>query len=144
MGFYLAVSIGKYVCYDLKKIFDEAESLDIKNEVITDSLTISPDSFLFSKQFQDFNEYKVIAQKLKINPDQISQSDIEQFVSLNPNYFHTYELTGDYFAGTGDKVKSADFYNFALSKEVSSATERTNINNKLSKLNSDTRHREKK
>jgi isopenicillin-N N-acyltransferase like protein len=136
--------LGKYVCYDLKKIFGEAESLDIKNELITDSLTISPDSFLFSKQYQDFNEYKIIAQKLKINPGQISQSDIEQFVSLNPNYFHTYELTGDYFAGTGDKVKSADFYNFAISKEISSATERTNIIDKLSKLNSDTRHRKEK
>ncbi len=136
--------LGQYVCYDLQKIFDEAESLDIKNEVITDSLTISPDSFLFSKQYQNFNEYKVIAQKLKINSGQISQSDVEKFVSVNPDYYHTYELTGDYFAGTGDKVKSADFYNFALSKEVSSAAERTKINNKLSKLNSDTRHREKK
>ncbi len=76
--------LGQYVCYDLRKIFGEAESLDIKNEVITDSLTISPDSFLFSKQYQNFNEYKEIAQKLKIYPDQISLSDIEKFRFTEP------------------------------------------------------------
>jgi predicted choloylglycine hydrolase len=136
--------LGQYVCYDLKKIFNEAESLNIKNEVITDSLTIPSDSFLISMQFQNFVKYREFDQKLQKNPTQIAPSDIEEFVLLNPEYYHTYELAGDYFAGTEDKIKSADFYNLALSKEVSSATERTNIIHKLRKLNGDTRNREKK
>jgi hypothetical protein len=136
--------LGQYVCYDLEKIFDEAESMDIKNEIILDSLTIPADSFLFSVRYQNFEKYKKMAHKLKNNPAQISPSDIEQFLSLNPEYFHTYELAGDFYAGTGNKEKSADFYNFALSKEISSAADRMNISNKLSKLNSDTRNREKK
>jgi hypothetical protein len=136
--------LGQYVCYDLEKIFDEAESMDIKKEIIIDSLTIPADSFLFSVRYQNFEKYKKMAQKLKNNPTQITQSDIEQFLSLNPEYFHTYELTGDYYAGTGNKEKSADFYNFALSKEISSATERRSIIKKLSKLNGDSRNREKK
>jgi predicted negative regulator of RcsB-dependent stress response len=62
---------------------------------------------------------------------------------LNPEYYQTYELTGDFMAER-DKQESADFYNLALSKEISSAASRTNIENKLSKLNSDTGYRKKK
>jgi isopenicillin-N N-acyltransferase-like protein len=136
--------LGQYVCYDLKKIFSEAEKFDITNEIVTDPLAIPADSFFYSNQYSNFKEFKKIVQKLKNNPTRISQPDIKQFVSLNPEYYRTYELAGDYFAGAGDKDKSADFYNFALLKEVSSAAERTKIYNKLSKLNSDTRYREKK
>jgi isopenicillin-N N-acyltransferase like protein len=132
--------LGKYVCYDLKKIFGEAESFIPINEIATDSLGILPDTFLYSDQYIKFKQFRKIAQKLKKEPNQISPAGIEQVITLNPDYYQAYELAGDYFAGTGDKTRSADFYNFALSKEISSATERTKIINKLSKLNGDTRH----
>jgi predicted choloylglycine hydrolase len=136
--------LGSYVCYDLNKIFGNAGNIDIKNEIVTDSLTIAPDSFLYSSQYNNYFEFRKVVQKLKKNPDQISLSEIKRFVSLNPEYYQTYDLAGDYFSAIGDKDQSADFYNFALSKEISSAAERTNINNKLSRLNGDTRYREKK
>jgi predicted choloylglycine hydrolase len=136
--------LGQYVCYDLKKIFGDSTNVDILNEIITDSLTIEADSFLYSTEYNNYKTFKDFVQNLKKNPEYISPEEVEHFVLLNPEYYNTYELAGDYFAGIGDKAKSADFYNFALSKEVSSATERTNIINKLSKLNSDTRHRNKK
>lgn len=136
--------LGQYVCYDLIKIFGSAANAVILNEIITDSLTIEPDSFLYSTECSSYKAFKNFVQQLKKNPDHFSPKEMEHFNLLNPEYYYTWELAGDYFAGIGDKAKSADFYNFALSKEVSSATERKNIINKLSKLNSDTRHREKK
>ncbi len=136
--------LGSYVCYDLNKIFSEAASFEFNQEIVTDSLTITADSFLYSNQYANFIEFRKIILKLKKNPDQFKSSEIERFISLNPEYYQTYESAGDYFAGAGDKVKSADFYNFALSKEVSSATERLKIINKLSKLNVDTGYRTKK
>lgn len=136
--------LGKYVCYDLKKIFREANSMDLIHEIAADTLTIQPDSFLLSEQFRDFNEFKRMALKMKQDERSVSDSEVADFISLNPEYYLAYELAGDHFAALGNNEKSADFYNFALSKEISSATERRNIVKKLSKLNGDSRNREKK
>ena len=136
--------LGKYICYDLKKIFSEADSLDPIAEIAVDSLAIQPDNFLFSDQFRNFNEFKRIRSKLKKDNSSISESELADFISLNPEYYLAYELAGDYFAAQGNNNKSADFYNFALSKEISSATERRSIIKKISKLNGDSRNREKK
>ncbi len=136
--------LGKYVCYDLKKIFNEADSIDIINEIAIDSLTIQPDNFLFSNQFRNFNDFIKIRSKLKKDNSSISESELAYFISFNPEYYLAYELAGDHFAAQGNDIKSADFYNFALSKEISSATERRSIIKKISKLNGDSRNREKK
>jgi isopenicillin-N N-acyltransferase like protein len=133
--------LGEYVCYDLNKIFHEAPEFHFEGEIITDSLTISPDDFLYSPEFVNYTEFKKEVQQIRKNPDQLTYKDIDRFVSLNPDYYYSYELAGDYWVQSEDKDKSAYFYNFALSKEVSSATECTRIINKLSKLKSDTRHR---
>lgn len=133
--------IGEYVCYDLEKIFSEAVNPDSGAEIFTGSLTIKPDTFLYSMEYSKFTEYKKESPQLKKHPYLYTIPQIERFISLNPEYYFTYELAGDWFASTGDKVRSADYYNSALAKEVSSAAERNKIIEKLNKLESDTRHR---
>lgn len=129
--------LGQYVCYDLKKIFSESERYDLSHEIIIDSLTIEPDSFLFSDTFNNYKEFQRMVEKLKKEPESISPAEIYHLISLNPEYYLSYERIGDYFANTGDLKKSAEYYNFALSKELSSATERRNIIKKLRELNRD-------
>jgi predicted choloylglycine hydrolase len=134
--------LGRYVCYDLKRIFSLAETYDCQGDLVTDSLTIPADPFLTSREFRDFLEFKKDLDLLKKNPSQYPPVDVDHFISLNPEFFTAYESAGDYFSQSGGMEKAAYFYNFALSKEVSSASERKRIMNKLSKLKSDTRHRE--
>ena len=129
--------LGQYVCYDLKKIFSESERYDLSHEIIVDSLTIEPDSFLFSDTFNNYKEFQRMVEKLKKEPESIPPAERYHLISLNPEYYLSYERIGDYFANTGDLKKSAEYYNFALSKELSSATERRNIIKKLSELNRD-------
>jgi isopenicillin-N N-acyltransferase like protein len=136
--------LGEYVCYDLEKIFSEADNFDIRKEIFTDSLTIQPDSFLYSNLFSNYNEFKKLIPILRTDTDKMTQPEMDHFISLNPEYYFTYTLAGDYYLKRDESKRSADFFNFALSKEISSATERRNIINKLSKLNGDSRNREKK
>jgi tetratricopeptide (TPR) repeat protein len=114
-----------------------AERYDLSHEITVDSLTIEPDNFLLSETFNSYKEFQRMVENLKKEPESISPPEIYHLISLNPEYYLSYERIGDYFANTGDLKKSAEYYNFALSKELSSATERRNIIKKLSELNRD-------
>jgi len=133
--------LGQYVCYDLEKIFSEAANADITGEISNDSLTIFSDTFLFSREYQQYTKFRKEALSVNKNPEAFTTAAIDSLIPLNAEFYYTYELSGDFYDRLGDKDRSAYFYNFALSKEVSSASERNRIMNKLSKLKSDTRHR---
>lgn len=134
--------LGEFVCYDLEKIFSHTKDSEVTDEIITDSLTILPDTFLFSGEYQQYTKFRKEALLVNKNPEAFTPTDIDSLIPMNPEFYYTYELSGDFYDRLGDKDRSAYFYNFALSKEVSSASERNRIMNKLSKLKSDTRHRE--
>jgi len=126
--------LGKYVCYDLKEVFSNSK---FKNSVTfsVDSLEIPVDSFLGSDKYKDFLYYKDFVNKTRNeNFKDISEKDVKRFIESNPEFYYTYDKIGDYYHFHNNNVKSVEFYNFALRKEVSSKTERDRIISKISKL----------
>jgi len=61
----------------------------------------------------------------------LKTSEIESFIMLNPDYYHTYELLGDYFKQAGDKPKAKEMYILALNKEIPYLSDRNSIVKKL-------------
>ena len=131
--------VGEYVCYDFKKVFSEQRDFNSNNELIIDSLTIPVDSFLFTENYKRFIEFKkekneILTLLKNDKPLEITTQRIENFVKLNPNYFYTWQLVGDYYTAIGNFELAKTAYKTALEKETSSLNEQLAIEKKLKNL----------
>lgn len=124
--------LGNFIAYDVEKIGPNSDS----KEVSIDSLTIQKDTFLLSNEYENFVKYKQTKLKvfdyvvLGINLE-MSDLDVFNFVSYNPNSYITYLTLGDYFYEKENLVKAIEFYELSLSKNVASLAEENQIKAKI-------------
>ena len=124
--------LGKYICYDLNKVFCDSEIVGENYKISVDSLEIPADTFLLTKKYNDFLYYKDFVNKTKHNNfENISEKALQAFIRSNPEMFYSYEKAGDYYKYYHNIDKSLEFYNFALRKEVSSKAEKDKIIEKI-------------
>ena len=114
--------LGRYVAYDLNKIF-AMHGLHSNTEVSDSALDIAPDTFLNTREFKDFMVFRKMKQQMQEGQD----IDIPLFVSLNPNFYHTYALAGDYEFKHGNKAQAKVYYETALTKVISTKGEEDKI-----------------
>lgn len=87
--------IGAYKCYDLNAAFKDHATI---KDIYKPEWNIKPDSFLYSKEFIEFKEYKskCILYKNIVEDEicsvSISNDEIEKFIALNPSYYYTHYL----------------------------------------------------
>ena len=121
--------LGKYVCYDLNKVF--SESMTSNHEIYDSTKTISTDSFLNTKAYKDyvkFARYRFpFTPRTGMNPDSV--------VKWNPNSYHAYLLAGDFCFDKKEYQKAIDFYNEGLKKEIATVQEKEHIEKKLKEAN---------
>ena len=113
--------LGKYVCYDLTKVFSSFPGLNEKKEIIEENLTLQADSFLHSNSYANFKRYKVIATHISncVKSKSTLSSTIERaFIASNPEQFEVYSLLGDYYSAHKNNLKAIYYYKLALSKEI--------------------------
>jgi len=122
--------LGAFMCYDLNKIFG-MNGIQNNNELYDSTLTIPADTFLLTKGYADFVEFRELKSKMmhgeEIDPDHL--------VSLNPEYYHAYVLAGDYSFKKNEFTKAAKYYTVALSKEIATKQEEAYIRSQLAKCN---------
>jgi isopenicillin-N N-acyltransferase-like protein len=132
--------LGKYVCYDLNKIFKEAPALSEKKEITEVDKTIAEDPFLNSAEYRDFIIFKKIKNYIqyctKSKYDlKVKELFIAEFVRSNPNSYFTYWILGDYYAKIKNKELALLSYDKALTKEVATQKEVTAIKEQIVALN---------
>jgi hypothetical protein len=123
--------LGKFVAYDLKKVFSDSILKDSLNkEIVESGLTIAADTFLFSREYSNYEKYLKMTgelisytRKRFIIPDSFEDSYIE----TNPMLYLTYYNLGNYFYERGSYKRAYDYYQIALSKNVAGETERNKI-----------------
>ncbi len=128
--------LGKYICYDLNKVFAEAPSLKEKKELYEKQLNIPVDSFLYSQSYKKFISYKQMREvfhyahkhQLHFNLD---SKTISNFINCNPEYFETYFILGNYFKDEHNIDEAKKYFNLALSKEITTAQDREAIEKSL-------------
>lgn len=128
--------LGKYVCYDLNKIFNLNGKFPVSQSIVIDSLTIPADSFLYSEDYSKFIAYKKEKSEIKnlITNKDLSKLDddrITRFSQLNPENYYTWIVIGDYYALIGSKEKAITSFNIALSKEIPTLSEKNKILEKI-------------
>ena len=124
--------LGKYIAYDLNKIF--SDTFNIKNNTLIneDSLTINTDIFLYSKEYKIFKIFKLTKEYFSFYtsyPDagSISQKYIDILIQSNPEYFYTYQLIGNYYRSKKEYTRAIKFYEIALTKEITSLNDKKSI-----------------
>lgn len=124
--------LGKYSCYDLNKVFAEADSIKEKREINESDKTIPEDPFLHSQQYINYVYFKKIKDYIQYCTKSefsliVPQAVIEKFIASNPESYYTYWITGDYYKKSGERDKAIFYYTLALQKEVATDKEASKI-----------------
>ena len=123
--------LGKFVTYDMNKVFSITGE-DIKNspEIYSGDLTIPADSFLLSDEYSAYRKYLLMSDELKsyFREEKDLPSSFEgSYIESNPMYYLTYSRLGDHYFNTKDYKKAYHYYQVALSREVTGADIRKEI-----------------
>ncbi|MEO6669699.1 MAG: C45 family autoproteolytic acyltransferase/hydrolase [Ferruginibacter sp.] len=122
--------LGEYVCYDLHKVFS-MQGLQKDEEIYDSSLTIRPDSFLLTNDFQKFEQYRNFRQRF------LDKQDInaDSIVATNPNFYNAYVIAGDYSYEKDEYKKALKYYEAALTKVIATKKEEDHIRTQIKKCN---------
>ena len=120
--------LGDFICYNLDSIFSS------NNFEITQ--IIKKDSFLDTKEYDDFEKHKTIRNKLNdyilFNTPE-PQFDKHEFIRLNPNSYNTYYLLGRFYYKRGEYKKAKEMFEQALQKDFPSQSLNKEIENYLTR-----------
>jgi isopenicillin-N N-acyltransferase like protein len=123
---------GKFLCYDLKKVFTEYKGLEKEIDITIDSLTIPEDKFISERAYQKFELYRQIKHYVTFltkAPGNIEISPVleKAFVENNPESYYVYQLLGDYYKSRSKYEKAISYYDLALTKEIATNKEASQI-----------------
>jgi isopenicillin-N N-acyltransferase like protein len=119
--------LGKFVCYDLNKIFTARPTTN--QERYEADLTIPADSFQHTAAYTSavkFNAFRFpFTRREDMQPDSL--------VKWNPKSYHAYMLAGDYWLDQGDYAKAGNMFERGLACEVATEQEREHMQKGLDK-----------
>lgn len=128
--------LGEFVAYDLNTVFN-LNTLP-KRSLGIDSLLVPEDPFATTPEFQNYVDFRQLKKELTLlanNGSDYTEADVKKaarIIELNPNYYHAYELAGNFYKAKGLYSKAIAAYTEALTKEVATKTEEAAIEEQLS------------
>jgi len=131
--------LGKYVCYDLNKVFNNVKSLVPGQDLDEPGLVIQQDPFLDSKPYFDFLKFKefkgLVKQAIRHKkPLANEQNVIFGMINANPEYYYGYKLAGDYYITLDNLEKALSFYKMSLTKEYENTISKGDVLKRVNEL----------
>tara|TARA_R110000787_G_scaffold183014_3_gene295023 strand:- start:8949 stop:10628 length:1680 start_codon:yes stop_codon:yes gene_type:complete len=127
--------LGDFVAFQLDSVFN---NLNKKSSTLSlSSLLIKKDSFAKSDEFKNYEAYRIEKRKIKIgikNKEDYSQEELEKFISLNPNLWEVYYLTGKYYFEKKYYKAALLKFNEALTKEVTTVPDQEKVKKYILKI----------
>ncbi|MCC9072432.1 C45 family peptidase [Flavobacterium sp. F-65] len=131
--------LGEFVCYDLNKIFKNREQTDTIVSLSQSQLNIAKDSFLSTTEFKNYQKFRTEDQKIDSylrNKDKISAEFIQEYQSLNPDYWVVYYKVGFYFYQKKEYALAQSHFEKALTKEITTLPEKQKVEKYIKKIKS--------
>ena len=125
---------GKYVAYDLNKIFKD--TIDWQHEIYSSALTIPEDKFIDAPEFQHLLTYKKLTPLLlkKIRKkEKIEESVLKTYQASNPSLYYVYEVIGDYYEAMQQPQQAIAYWQQALKRPIHKLQEKERIQQKIQK-----------
>jgi len=130
--------IGKYVAYDLKKVFSlTKEQAAAAAEINSPELTVPADTFLFSSGYENYRRYLRYTEdlnELKKSRKSITPEFVRSYIDSNPWLYMTYANLGSYYLEMEDYTNAYDYYIKALLREVPGQDERSRLLGTMNKI----------
>lgn len=129
---------GKYVAYDLNKIFND--TINLQHEIYSSNLTISADEFAETPEFQHLLTYKKLTPLLlkKIRKkEKIEEHVLKTYEASNPSLYYVYEVMGDYYEAMQQPQQAIAYWQKALKKPIPKLQEKERIQQKIQKQSKD-------
>jgi len=118
--------LGAFVAYDLNEAFEIFEKGSNFKSVMDASETIPEDNFIYSQEFRDYEEFRILYSELHelvSNDKNIKTEALDRLIQLNPNYWKGFALTGDYYYHQKKYKKAIIYFKQARRREVTSLTD---------------------
>lgn len=127
--------LGEFVAYDLDEVFEKFNSNELKSSAAIDSLAIPEDEFVRSQAFRDYLLFKEKSALLtKTGTDEVvSDEEIRSFVQLNSEFWKAYFIAGEYYFNQKNYQKALQFYQIALTKEITTLPDKERIEKRIRK-----------
>lgn len=125
---------GKYVAYDLNKIF--SDSIDFLREISEPEQTIPADTFMEQPEFKQLLTYKKLTPLLlkKIRrKEKVEDSVLKRYEASNPSLYFVYEVLGDYYEAIRQPQQAVGYWEKALSRPIPKLQEKERIQQKIQK-----------
>ena len=119
--------LGKYVAYDLNKIF-ALRGLTANHELVEKEF-IPEDSFLRTAGYTNFVAFRQLTAQVQ-RGDNVDPMGL---VRLNPGYYHAYVLAGDALYQQGQYAQARSVYQQGLTKVIASTGEEQHIRQQIAK-----------
>ena len=129
---------GKYVAYDLNKIFND--TINLQHEIYSSNLTIPADEFTETPEFQHLLTYKKLTPLLlkKIRKkEKIEEHVLKTYEASNPSLYYVYEVIGDYYEAMQQPQQAIAYWQQALKKSIPKLQEKERIQQKIQKQSKD-------
>jgi hypothetical protein len=127
--------LGDFVAFQLDSVFNN--STKKSSTLSLSSLLIKKDGFVNSDEFKNYEAYRVEKEKIQNiiqNKEDYCQEDLEKFISLNPDYWEVYYLTGKYYFEKKYYKAALLKFNEALTKEVTTVPDQEDIKKFILKI----------
>lgn len=127
--------LGTFVCYDLNRVFSEFPSIRSNTPMSNNTENIAADPFLNTSAYRGYEHFRKLkndVQWFANHPSySLPENILQVFEKSNPNYYHTHEILGDYYAAHKDTAKAKKHYGQALKCVIATLPEKEKIEQKL-------------
>jgi len=128
--------LGEFVCYNLDAVFN-AKKTDAVSSFQSEQLNIAKDPFVQTAAYQNYQKFRTEDDKIDWylkNKQTISLEFIQNYQSLNPDYWVVYYKAGLYFYQKKEYQLAKVNFEKALNKEITTVPDKTAIEKYLKKL----------
>lgn len=128
--------LGEFVCYNLDSVFKERKQEPIIS-FQEKNLNIAKDPFLETTAFKNYKKFRIEDHKIDLylkNRTEIPLDFIQDYQSLNPNYWVVYYKAGLYFYQKKYFLLAQENFKKALTKEITTVPDKEAIEKYLKKL----------
>lgn len=127
---------GEFICYNLDSVFAGAKSLNENKEINVTTYTIPEDPFLKTQVYQDFLHFKQLKNHIQFLTKKATTAALpanleNAFLRSNPESYYMYQILGDYYLSRKNRSRAKEYYQLALTKEISTLKEKEQIEEAL-------------
>jgi tetratricopeptide (TPR) repeat protein len=128
--------LGSFVAYDLDEVFQKMENSTEDLTLMMDFLTIAEDPFVHSQELKNYFEFKtrlkILQDKIK-SKEKIDETELIIFIELNPEFWKTHFVVGEYYFAQKEFEKALIHYRIALEKEITTLPDKEFLMKRIQK-----------